>query len=91
MLPKTRRHKTGIFDFEVHHCRNLSTETQNLVFHSLRITSVVIKRNTFKIYLRSLNLNNFHTKFMVQHVFNRSATWDVNASRKQKINCPLHL
>jgi len=49
----------------------------------------MIQINNFKIYLCSINLNNFHTKFKVDHIFNRSATWDENSSRTQKINCPL--
>jgi hypothetical protein len=81
MLPTTASHKTGILDFEVHHCRNLSTETQNTLVHGLRIISVMIKRHNSEMYICSINLDNFHTKFIVDHIFNRSATWDLNASK----------
>ena len=47
----------------------------------------MIQRTNFKIYLRSKNLNNFHTKLVVDHVLNRSVMWDVNAiNTKNKLN-----
>jgi len=51
---------------------------------NLRIAGLIIEHNSFQICLCSVNLNNFHTKFMVAHVSYRSDVWVINASRTQK-------